>query len=660
MARVGEGAVLWTPSEAFKEGSNLASYMRWLADHHGLTFRTYDELWQWSCSELERFWVTIYQYFDVRLHRHFRAVLPRRAMPGAKWFDGAELNFAEHVFRNATAEQPALVFKNECSGIQEISWATLQEQTAYSAAALRRFGVKPGDRVAGYLPNIPQAAAFLLAAASLGAVWSSCSPDFGISAVIDRFAQIEPKVLFAVDGYSYGGRSFDRREVLRQLLQHLPSVETVVFLPYLDEDARFDDPHTVLAGDLMAGPVPELTFEPVAFDHPLWVLYSSGTTGLPKGLVHGHGGVLLEHLKWLGLHTDLKRDDRFFWHTSTGWMMWNALLSGLLAGATVVLYDGNPGYPNLDTLWRYAQDARITIFGTSAPFIMACQKAGLEPGKTFDVSRVRSIGSTGAPLPVEGFEWVYERVKRDLWLASVSGGTDVVSAFVVGCPLLPVRAGELQCRALGCKVQSFDEGGRPVIGRLGELVITEPMPSMPIYLWNDPDGKRYRDSYFDLYPGVWRHGDWIRIKPHGGCVIEGRSDSTLNRMGVRMGSSEIYAAVESLPEIADSLVIGVEQPDGGYYMPLFVVLADSNELDAGLQAKVKETLRTALSPRHVPDEVIAVPAIPRTLSGKKMEVPVKKLFQGVPLSKAANAGATVDPRALEHFEQLARQRLKSG
>ncbi|HEY8692293.1 MAG TPA: acetoacetate--CoA ligase [Chloroflexota bacterium] len=657
MGRVREGALLWTPSEELKRQSNLAAYMRWLADHHGLHFRTYDELWQWSCSELDRFWVTIYQYFGVHFQQHFRSVLPSRKMPGAKWFDGARLNYAEHVFRNMTEDYPALVFKSETGDVQDVSWATLHDRTSQFAAALKRFGVRPGDRVAAYMPNIPETVAAFLATASIGAVFSSCSPDFGVNAVVDRFAQIEPKVLFAVDGYTYGGKAFDRREVVRELPRAIPSLEKVVFLAYLDPRAGFDHPKAVDMSEITAGPVPELAFEPVPFEHPLWVLYSSGTTGLPKGLVHGHGGVLLEHLKWMSLHADLKPGDRLFWHTSTGWMMWNAIVSGLLVGATVVLYDGNPGYPSLDVLWQYAQEAGITTFGISAAFITACMKARLEPGKKFDLSRLKMIGSTGSPLPVEGFEWVYEHVKPDVWLASVSGGTDVVSAFVAGNPLLPVHAGELQCRALGCKVEAFDGRGRPVIGEQGELVITAPMPSMPVYFWNDPRGKRYRDSYFDVYPGVWRHGDWIRINRRGGCVIEGRSDSTLNRQGVRLGSSEIYAVVEGLPEIADSLIVGVEKPDGGYYMPLFVVLSDSNEMDDSLAAKVKDTLRSTLSPRHVPDEVIAVPAIPRTLSGKKMEVPVKKLFQGVPLDKAANVGATADPSALRNFEAMARARI---
>jgi acetoacetyl-CoA synthetase len=650
---VQEGELLWTPSAEFAEQSNMAAYMRWLAEYRQLNFSTYDDLWQWSCSNLEEFWLSINEYFGAGLD-NFDVVLSERRMPGAKWFHGATVNFAEQVFRNETSDRPALVFKSEVSYIREVSWDSLRRGSAQIAALLRNLGIQPGDSVAGYMPNIPETAMCFLACASVGGVWSSCSPDFGTNAVVDRFGQIEPKVLFAVDGYTYGGKAFDRRTALREILDRLPSVQTVVFLPYLDPGATLDDPRAVPMGEVLTGPAAELRFDRVPFDHPLWVLYSSGTTGLPKGIVHGQGGVVLELFKWLGLHTDLKPSDRFFWHTSTGWMMWNALVSGLLTGATLVMYDGNPAYPGPDVLWKLAQDAGITVFGTSAPFIMACQKAGIRPGEKFDLHQLRAIGSTGAPLPVPGFQWVYEDVKADVWLASVSGGTDVATAFVAGCPLLPVRAGEIQCRSLGCKVESFDEAGRPGLDRLGELVVTEPMPSMPIYMWADPEGIRYHDSYFDVYPGIWRHGDWIRIKPDGGCVIEGRSDATLNRMGVRLGSSEIYAVVEGIPEIVDSLIIGVEQPNGGYYLPMFVVLAASQVLDDALKTKIKNTIRSTLSPRHVPDDVIAVPSIPRTLSGKKMEIPVKRLFQGVPLSSAAQLGATNDASALEYFERLAR------
>jgi acetoacetyl-CoA synthetase len=460
-------------------------------------------------------------------------------------------------------------------------------------------------------------------------------------------------VLFAVDGYTYGGKPFARLQIVEELQRRLPTLEHTVLVPYLDAD----QPQTLEATpwvDIARGTTETLTFEPVPFDHPLWVVYSSGTTGLPKALVHSHGGVVLEHVKLLGLHHDLRQGDRLFWYTSTGWMMWNYIIGGLLVGATPVLFDGNPAYPSLDILWDLAEKAKVKLFGTSAAYVLNCLKAGLKPSQNHDLKNLKSIGSTGSPLPSEGFAWVYNSVKSDVWLASVSGGTDVASAFVVGCPLLPVRAGELQCRALGAAVDAFDDQGHSITDETGELVVTEPMPSMPVYLWNDPDFSRYRASYFEMYPGIWRHGDWIRITSRGSAVIQGRSDSTLNRLGVRVGTSEVYSAVESLPEIRDSLVLGLELPNGGYYMPLFVVLAEGVELDEELRRKINTTIRARFSPRHVPDEIVAVPAIPRTLSDKKMEVPVKKLFMGVAVDKAANIGATRSPAAVEYFAELAR------
>jgi acetoacetyl-CoA synthetase len=655
-AVIAEGELLWQPSQEFQNGSRLAEYMRWLASTHGQQFDTYEELWRWSTSDLEGFWASIVDFFDVRFARKPERILGERAMPGARWFEGAQLNYTDNMFRNASPERPALICQSETRPLAEVSWRQLEQQVASVAASLRRMGVKRGDRVVAYMPNIPETVVAFLATASLGAVWSSCSPDFGVDAVLDRFTQIEPTVLFAVDGYTYGGKPFPKFSIVRELQQRLPTLAHTVLVPYLEQT----DPHAELdavpwsaiasATDASA----QFSSEPVPFDHPLWVVYSSGTTGLPKALVHSQGGVVLEHVKLLGLHHDLRPGDRLFWYTSTGWMMWNYIIGGLLVGATPVLFDGNPAHPNLDTLWRLAQDARVTLFGTSAAYILTCLKAGLRPGTHFDLSALRSIGSTGSPLPSEGFGWVYDAVKRDLWLASVSGGTDVASAFVVGNPLLPVRAGELQCRALGAAVDAFDEQGRSVVDQTGELVVTQPMPSMPVYLWNDPDFSRYRASYFDMYPGIWRHGDWIRITPRGSAVIQGRSDSTLNRLGVRIGTSEVYSAIESLPEVRDSLVIGLELPDGGYYMPLFVVLADGVQLDDELQHKIKSTVRTHFSPRHVPDEILAVPAVPRTLNDKKMEVPVKKLFMGVPLDKAANVGATRSPEAVEYFAELAR------
>ncbi len=649
-AEVQEGTLLWEPSKAFKQGSVLAAYIRWLDTDKGLRFQSYDDLWRWSVTDLEAFWESVLQFSGIRLSQRYRRVLSSRAMPGARWFEGARLNYAENVFRHASPDRPALLFSSEGRSLERLSWFELEERVSSLAASLRRLGVRPGDRVVAYMPNIPETVIAFLACTSLGAIWSSCSPDFGTRSVIDRFAQIEPKVLFAVDGYTYAGKSFDRRPVVAELRGALPSLAHTVLVPYLSSESSM--PEALSWAELAAGLAPRLTFEQVPFDHPLWVVYSSGTTGLPKPIVHGHGGIVLEHVKLESLHLDLKPGERFFWYTSTGWIMWNALVGGLLVGATIVLYDGSPGYPDLDALWQLAQEAGITVFGASAAYLTGCMKAGLEPGSRFDLSRLKAIGSTGSPLPPEGFAWVYEQVKRDLWLASVSGGTDPASAFVGGCPLLPVHAGELQCRCLGVKAEAFDEDGTSVVDQVGELVISQPMPSMPLRFWNDPGDRRYRESYFETFPGVWRHGDWIRITSRGTAVILGRSDSTLNRLGVRMGTSEIYSAVESLPEINDSLVVGVELPGGGYYMPLFVVLAEGAELDDRLREAIRQMIRRQLSPRHVPDEILAVPAVPRTLTGKKLEVPVKKLLMGVPIEQAANLDAITNPEVLEYFAGL--------
>ena len=532
-----------------------------------------------------------------------------------------------------------------------LSYGELAREVGAVAAGLRRLGVGRGDRVAAYLPNIPETLVAFLAAASIGAVWSSCPPEFGVGAVADRFQQITPRVLFAVDGYVYGGKPQDRRGVLAELRERLGQQTTTVLLPYLDEQATVEG--TLPWRELVAEPA-EPQFTAVPFDHPLWILYSSGTTGLPKGLVHGHGGVLLEHYKTLALHCDLGPDDRFFWFSTTGWMMWNFLASGLLLGATLVLYDGNPGHPDLGTLWRLAEQAGITFFGTSAPFIAACMKAGVEPGRDQGLGDLRSIGSTGAPLSPEGFRWLYQHVKADCLVGSVSGGTDMCTAFVTCCPLLPVREGELQCRALGAKVQAYDDEGHPVTGEVGELVITEPMPSMPVFFWNDPEGTRYRESYFELFPGVWRHGDWIRIGAHGGCVISGRSDSTLNRGGVRMGTSDFYRVVEALPGIEDCLVIEVADDCGGESrLVLFVVVPPGRQLDDRLRSEITRAVRQQLSPRHVPDEVSVIAAVPRTLNGKKLEVPVKRILEGRPLGSTVNRAVIANPEALDAFLALA-------
>jgi len=656
----GDETLLWEPSEELKQQATLTRYMQWLEREKGLYVRDQEELWHWSVSHLEDFWASIWDFFSVKASRPYTSVLADRKMPGAQWFGGAELNYAEQVFRNASVGYPALLFQSERHPLRAVSWEELSRNVGSVANALRALGVKPGDRVVSYMANLPETVIAFLACASIGAVWSSCPPDFGTSSVIERFQQIEPKVLFAVDGYQYNGKEVDRRSVLSELQQALPTLHTTVLLPYLSKDTDTEgETSMVLWHDFLSSDT-TLTFEQVPFEHPLWVLYSSGTTGLPKAIVQGHGGIVLEHLKSVGLSLDLKPGDIFFWYTTTGWMMWNLLVGGLLVGTTILLYDGSPAYPTLNMLWKLAQESGMTFFGTSAGYITSCMKAGLEPGTTYDLSKLRALGSTGSPLPPEGFGWVYEHVKRDIWLASISGGTDVCSAFVGGSVLLPVYAGELQCRALGAKVEAFDEQGHPVINEVGELVLTEPLPSMPLYFWNDPGNTRYQESYFDVYPGVWRHGDWIKITPRGSAIIYGRSDSTINRQGIRMGSSEIYRVVEALPEVLDSLIVGVELPGGKYYLPLFVVLREGVELDDALKAKIKQQLRTNVSPHHVPDEIIAIEEVPRTLSGKKLEVPVKKLLMGMPIEKAISMDALNNPQAMEYFIEFAQKMRTFG
>jgi acetoacetyl-CoA synthetase len=652
------GTLLWTPPDDVRARTRMGHFLDWLEEERALTFAGYADLWQWSVADLPAFWSAIWEYFGVMSHAPYREGLADASMPGATWFPGATLNYAEHALR-ATGSAPLVWSQSQSRPSVALSADQLRDQVGAARAGLRRLGVRRGDRVAAYLPNISETLVAFLATASLGAVWSSCAPEFGVRSVVDRFQQIEPKVLLAVDGYRYGDRTLDRTADVAAIREALGSLAATVVLPYLEPDRRPLSGAKAWA-ELVAeaGPV---SFEPVPFDHPLYILYSSGTTGLPKPIVHGHGGILLEHLKVLGLHTDLGPRDRFFWFSTTGWMMWNFLVSGLLVGAGVVLYDGDPGHPDLMSLWRMANETATTYFGTSAPFIMSCRRAGLRPGREIDLSRLRGVGSTGAPLPAEGFQWVYDAVGDDLVLSSASGGTDVCTAFVGGTPMLPVRAGEIACRYLGCKIEAYDDAGRSVIGRQGELVITKPMPSMPVGFWGDPDGSRYRAAYFETYPGVWRHGDWITITERGTCIITGRSDSTLNRGGVRVGTSDFYSVVEDLPEIADSLVVHLEdngsgEGDGADQLVLFVALAAGATLDDTLRQRIVTALRENLSPRHVPDLIVAVPVVPRTLSGKKLEVPVKRILQGVDIDQAAAKGALADPESLEFFERWARSR----
>lgn len=650
--------ILWTPSEERRTGAALTAYLRWLEQTRGLSFASYSALWSWSVSDLDAFWTSIWEYFEVRSSTPRRRALAERRMPGASWFPGTRLNYAEHACRRRDAAL-AVIARREDGLRVELTYAELTERVARARAGLRRKGVRTGDRVAALLPNGVEALVAFLACASLGAVWSSSAPEFGSSSVLDRFRQIEPKLLLAVDAYFYGGKAFNRSAELARIAAELPSVQHIVMLTELGQTA-LDDPRVSSFDELLSVYEP-LAFEPVEFDHPLWILYSSGTTGLPKPIVQSHGGILLEHLKALALHCDLGPTDRFFWFSTTGWMMWNFSVSGLLLGATLVLYDGSPAYPDLTALWRLCESERISFFGVSAPYLLACKKAGVVPREVTSLSALRSIGTTGAPLPVDGFEWVYQAVKDDVLLGSISGGTDVCTAFVLCCPLLPVVAGEIQCRGLGAKVLAYDESGAAVVGEMGELVLTEPLPSMPIGFWGDPDGSRYRESYFAEFPGVWRHGDWIEITPTGGAVIYGRSDATLKRGGVRMGTSEFYRVIEALPEIADSLVVdtgSLDEQQGR--LLLFVVLRPGQTWSDTLARAIAQAVRSELSPRHVPDEVHPVAAIPRTLNGKKLEVPIKRILNGVAPERALNPGTLQDPSALDPFIALAARLASSG
>jgi acetoacetyl-CoA synthetase len=653
------GRLLWQPSERVVRDARVTHYASWLGSRPGRSLATYDDLWQWSVARPAEFWSSMWDYFGVLGHRGDGPVLSGTTMPDVSWFDGSRLNYARNALRTARTrpDATAVVFRSESGASASLTYGELARQTARVAAGLRALGVTKGDRVAGFLPNIPEALIGLLATASIGAIWSSCSPDFGASSVIDRLAQISPKVLIAVDGYPYNGKWFDRRAQVAEIIPGLPGLEAVITVDYMGAAASPDGGSVpILRWDSLPGAtgasLAEPGYEEVEFAHPLWIVYSSGTTGLPKPIVHGHGGVVLEHLKALALHQDVGESDVLFWFTTTGWMMWNYLAGGLLTGATIVLYDGSATYPETGALWRLISETAATYAGTGAPYLLACMKAGLRPAAEHDLSALRGVGSTGSPLPPEAFSWVYDAVAtgaRDLILGSFSGGTDLCTGFVGPSPLLPVRAGVISARMLGANVQAFDAAGNAVTGEVGELVLTQPMPSMPVGFWNDPGGARYRDSYFSVYPGVWRHGDWIMILPDGGCVIYGRSDATLNRGGVRMGTSEFYRVVEALPEIADSLVVDTGTLGREGRLILYVVPAAGHELDDDLTGQIRSRLRSALSPRHVPDEIHQVPGIPRTLSGKKLEVPVRKILLGTPVTDAADPDALANPEVLALF-----------
>ncbi|MDO5500574.1 MAG: acetoacetate--CoA ligase [Propionibacteriaceae bacterium] len=644
---------IWTPTEEAVRASTVEAYRRWVAEHYGVAVPDYPALLGWSVDHLEDFWDSIWRHFEV-IGERGEQVLGSAEMPGAQWFPGARLNFADQVLRAHDDTDPALRIaihdRAEPGGPapRDLSFAELAAQVAGLAETLRSLGVREGDRVVGYLPNIAEAVVAFLAAASIGAIWSGCGQDYSAQAAVDRLGQLEPVVLIAADGYRYAGKDHDRRPAIAELRDGLGNPATLVVsrlgleldeLLALEGVSGFAD----AAGSAPDGWSPV----PVGFDHPLWVLFSSGTTGKPKGIVHGHGGVLLEHLKQISLHSDLTAGDVFFWYTSPSWMMWNYQVAGLLVGATIVCYDGSPGHPERDQLWRLAAELKVNVLGTSPAYLQACERNQLNPGTDHDLGDLRVLGVTGSVLPPASFGWVRDQVGEHVAVAPISGGTDVVSAFVGWVPTAPVWPGELSVVCLGTAVEAFDPKGRPVHGEVGELVVTKPMPSMPLHFWNDADGERYAEAYFDLFPGVWRHGDWITITDRGSVVIHGRSDSTLNRHGVRMGSSDIYAAVEPLAEIAEALVVGVERADGGYWMPLFVVPAAGVELDDALAEKIRSAIRTHASPRHVPDDIIAVPAIPHTRTGKKLEVPIKRILQGRPVEEV------VDPKSVDDAELLA-------
>jgi acetoacetyl-CoA synthetase len=669
VSSVGEQTALWEPSPDDRERAEMTRFMRWAGERRGRTFADYDELWHWSVAELEDFWAAIWEFCGVRASKPYERVLGSHQMPGANWFSGAELNYAENVLlADRAADAVAVLHASELRQLDQLTASELTALVAAAAGGLRALGVASGDRVVAYMPNIPETLIAFLAVASIGAIWSSAAPEFGARSVVDRFAQIEPTVLLAVDGYRHGGKDFDRMPVLGSILAELPTVEHLVLVPYLSAGTDAAEPANAEGAAQAAGAAnacvgitwqellrrgegTELRFEQVPFDHPLWVLYSSGTTGLPKAIVQGHGGILLEQLK-KRLHLDLRPGDRMFWFTTTGWMMWNFLVGCLLSESAIVLYDGSPAHPDLGAMWSLAERARITCMGLSAGLLASCEKAGVEPGRDYDLSSLRAIGSTGSPLAPESFHWVYEHVKDDVWLFSTSGGTDVCTAFVAGCPLLPVYEGELQCRALGSAVEAWDEQGNSLSDEVGELVITEPLPSMPLFLWGDDSGERLHESYFAMYPGIWRHGDWIRITSRGGAVIYGRSDSTINRQGVRMGTSEIYRAAGAVEEVLDALVIDVPRGEQ-LWMVLFVVLREGVLLDDDLKGQIKRRIREDCSPRHVPNEVMQIEQVPRTLSGKVLEVPVKRILMGTAPAEAASVDSLADPRSLDYFVELA-------
>ncbi len=641
--------ILWTPTQQDIQSSRLAEFRRWLFTHHQLSFPDYETLWQWSVDHVEDFWESVARFFDVQFHTPYSAVLTNDPMPDAIWFKGGSLNYAEHIFNGMRGREIAMHFFAENGDQRTITNDEMWQEVAKLRQYFQQHGVMQGDRIAGFLPNIPEATFAFLACASLGAIWSCCSQDFGVSSVVDRFAQIEPVIFIAADGYRYNGKIHSRLKEIASVQQALPTLRDTLLIEYVDSNEAAESHGITRYVSLAPNKEKAISFTAVDFSHPLWILYSSGTTGAPKAITHSHGGCLLEHLKYLAFHNDVHAGENFFWYTTTGWMMWNFLQGAMLLGATIILYDGSPSYPNLDQLWRLAGEIPIHHFGTSAPYLVACMKEGIQPGQKYNLSKLRSIGSTGSPLPPEAFAWVYEAIHSRIWLCSMSGGTDVCTAFVGGVIEKPVIKGEIQARGLGCSLYAFDDHHHSVTDEVGEMVITKPMPSMPVFFWNDPGKRKYRASYFEDIPGVWRHGDWVKITERGGVVILGRSDATLNRHGIRIGTAEIYRVLNDIPEIVDSLIVNLELAGGRHYMPLFIKLKEGENLSAELQMNIAQSLRTRCSPRHVPDEIMVVPDIPYTISGKKMEAPVKKILLGMAVDQTLNRDAMRNPESLKFF-----------
>ena len=648
---------LWEPSEDFKSKTVIVRYMKWLEEHKQLKFTDYESLRLWSVNHIEDFYESIWEFFNIHSNTPYKQVLDSHKMPGAKWFEGATLNYAEHVFRSKNSENPAIISESETRPLTELSWFELEQQVAKMAAYLRASGVKKGDRVVAYMPNIPETAVAFLAASSMGAVWSAASPDFGTDSVVDRFQQISPTVLFCVDGYTYDGKRFSRVEEVATIKSQIDSIEHVIMLDYMGFANNAKVESLIYWQNAMDNDASEIIFESLDFDHPLWVVYSSGTTGIPKAITHSHGGVLVENYKYMGLLGNIQRGDRYFWYSTTGWVMWNMIFGVMLSGGTAIVYDGNPAFGGIGKLWSIVEHAQATVFGGGAAYFISCMKAGIHPAKEYKLDALQAIGSTGSPLPIEAFEWIYQAVKEDVWLYSASGGTDIVSAFVGSCPLLPVVAGEIQCRELGVDVHAFDDDGNSVINEVGEMVITKPMPSMPIYFWNDKDNERYIDSYFDMFPGYWQHGDWMSVSDRGSVVIAGRSDSTLNRGGIRIGTSEVYRGVDHVDEIIDSLVVSLEIGNGQYYMPLFVQLKEGLSLNDDIIQKIKASLIENFTRRHVPDEVFQVDEIPFTMTGKKLETPIKKILLGFDLEKSVNRDAMKNPKSIDYFIEFSKKTL---